>query len=129
MMTTFPGNPYALLINSVVTEVVYMQSYSSEEIEEALKNHSYDEVISCAAHGKEIYVDQERIGAHFVFEKPHSSWQLDKETGDWVAPIAEPVEPHIQHAWNESTLSWDICGSCGDNSLDDLILKEKINGY
>ena len=38
----FIANPHALLIDGVVTEVVYMQDYDSEQIKEVLSKKVYE---------------------------------------------------------------------------------------
>lgn len=125
-MSTIPGNPYALLVNNVVSEVIYMQDRSAEEIEQYLKSFTYDEFINCSEYGEDLSIGQERIGSFFVFEKPYPSWELDMETGYWNPPIPAPTNTEFQYAWNESTLSWDVCVPCTEenSSSNSLTLKD-----
>lgn len=41
----------------------------------------------------------------FIAPQPFSSWILDRETCQWVAPVPYPTDGGI-YQWNESTLSW-----------------------
>ena len=115
-----PGNPYALLDeNGVVTEVVYMQDYSSEQIEETLSLHSYSKYIVCSEYGKEIYVGEKWLGDMFVANKPFESWVPHPITGLWVAPTPYPND-NKEYVWDESTLSWNICEPCVQSTTDTL---------
>jgi hypothetical protein len=123
--TNIAGNPYALLDSEgVVTEVVYMQDYSSEQIEETLSLHSYSTYIICSEYGKEIYVGEKWLGDMFVAKKPFESWVPHPITGLWVAPTAYPNDNN-EYLWDENTLSWNICEPCKQTNTDTL--QEDIN--
>jgi hypothetical protein len=85
----FVANPHALLIDGVVTEVVYMQDYDSEQIKEALSKKVYDEVINCSEYGKELFVGNFRIGDYIVGPRPNPNWEFNHKLGDW-----EPSKEH-----------------------------------
>jgi hypothetical protein len=80
----FVANPHALLINGVVTEVVYMQDYDDETIKEVLSKKVYDEVINCSEYGKELFVGCFRLGEHIVRPRPNPNWEFDHKLGEWV---------------------------------------------
>ena len=83
---SFAGNPHALLINNVVTEVVYMQNYNAEEIKEELSKHTYDEVIRWEDYGRDLYIDYVKVGNLIARPQPHPDFILDDELGVWLAP-------------------------------------------
>ena len=114
-MTFFdiPGNPYALFVDGVVTEVIYMQDYNQEQIEKELANHTYDEAVSCNEFGQEIYIGYVKIGNVILKPKPYPSWQYDETTQNWAAPVPKPAP---EYAWDEETLSWGICKDCTSKS-------------
>jgi hypothetical protein len=43
----------------------------------------------------------------FIPIKPFNSWILNKNTCQWEAPVAMPIDDNI-YSWNESTTTWDI---------------------
>lgn len=43
----------------------------------------------------------------FIPPKPYSSWILDSDTANWVAPVPVPTDGK-KYVWNEDTLSWDV---------------------
>ena len=44
----------------------------------------------------------------FVMPKPHASWTLDKETGQWDAPTKMPdFSEEFEYSWNEAQAKWD----------------------
>lgn len=47
----------------------------------------------------------DEVNDAFIPPKPFSSWTLDTETFDWVAPVTYPTDGKL-YSWNESTLSW-----------------------
>jgi hypothetical protein len=100
---TFIANPYALLTNGVVTDVVYMQSYSELEIQETLSRCLYEEAVPYSEYGTEIFVGDVRIGKWIVSPTPHGSWTFNNDIGAW-----EPPED-----WNESMEGWfSLCVTC-----------------
>jgi hypothetical protein len=42
----------------------------------------------------------------FVPPKPFESWELDKATCQWVAPVEYPTDGII-YTWNEASLDWE----------------------
>ena len=47
----FPGNPYALFNNNVITNIFYAGENTEEEMELRLKEYSYDRIISFEEYG------------------------------------------------------------------------------
>lgn len=41
----------------------------------------------------------------FIPPKPYSSWTLDEETCNWIAPVSRPTDNKV-YQWDEPTLSW-----------------------
>lgn len=126
-MIDFIANPYALLTDKVVTDVVYMQDYTAEQIAETLKNYSYEEAVPWSEYGSSLYVGYVRIGSWIVPPARHSLWVFDEVEGVWNPPSD----------WNESIEGWfPLCGQCDDhkeqNTSSDLesissLKKETIN--
>jgi hypothetical protein len=52
------------------------------------------------------YYYDEELDA-FISPQPFTSWTLDEETAQWVAPVAYPTDGEI-YTWNEETVSWDV---------------------
>lgn len=48
-------------------------------------------------------------GVGFYAPQPHPSWNLNKETYLWEAPISMPDDGD-EYKWNEETKSWDVIG-------------------
>jgi hypothetical protein len=99
---TYPGNPYALLIDNVVTEVVYMQNYTEEEIADTLSKHDYEEVVSCSEYGKEILVGWIKLEDEVVEPAPHPLWTFNHTISRWVPPAKwdETVEGYFRTFMN-----------------------------
>ena len=115
-MLNHPGNPYALLVDGVVTEVVYMLDRSQTEIEEELGNHVYDEYISWQNAGKEIYVGYVKYDDKYVPVKPFKTWILNK-LEFWVPPVPYPeIVPGKFWKWEDETVSWVLCDTCGEDT-------------
>jgi hypothetical protein len=106
----FDGNPHALLIDGVVTEVVYMSDRTPEEITDYLtQNHEYTEVVRCAdypgwpiafvGHTWHDYLDEKRL----MYAMPYKNWVLT-EFAIWEPPMGFPVEPPTDewhYHWDE----------------------------
>lgn len=120
------GNPYALFTNNVVTEVIYMQDYSAEEIEETLKNYSYEEVVRANDIGEEILIGYMKLDGEIVRPKPAPSWSYNKELKLWEAPI--PAPDYCAN-WDEETFSWLACPQCEPEKQENNLyqLEENIN--
>jgi hypothetical protein len=43
----------------------------------------------------------------FITPKPYASWQLNKNTCQWEAPVPYPFDG-LNHYWDESDLSWHL---------------------
>jgi hypothetical protein len=43
----------------------------------------------------------------FLKPKPFSSWVLDQESFDWIAPVLKPREDRF-YWWNEETINWEL---------------------
>lgn len=82
----FVANPHALLTGGVVTDVVYMQNYSSEEIQETLAKYKYEEVVVCSEYGDIIFVGDVRVGSWITSPAPYDSWIFDGVRGLWTPP-------------------------------------------
>jgi hypothetical protein len=41
----------------------------------------------------------------FIAPQPFASWILDKDTAQWVAPVAHPTDG-LMYGWNEEELDW-----------------------
>lgn len=82
----FPANPHALLIDNVVTEVVYMQDYDAETIKEVLSKHTYDEVIRWEDYGRDLYIGYVKVGDYIAIPQPHPEFILDDALGVWKPP-------------------------------------------
>jgi hypothetical protein len=120
-----PGNPYALLNNGLVTEVVYMQDYSSKQIEETLNKYAYDRYEVCSEYGREIYVGERCVGDMFVTQKPFLSWIIHPSTGLWTSPVPYPTDGK-EYVWNEEGVSWDFCAPCAhETNKQDVGLQEE----
>jgi hypothetical protein len=109
----FLGNPHALILDGVVTEVVYMHQYTQEEIEKELANHKYDEVAKWDDYQMELYVGYLKYGDKVAPPKPFPSWVLN-DLNLWEAPTpcCPEVLPGVVWAWEEETLSWVVCEDC-----------------
>ena len=106
----YDGNPYALLTDGVVTEVVYMADRTPEEIKDYLsENHSYTEAVCSAdypgwpvAHIGDTWQDfqnEKRLAP----SSPYKSWILN-EYGEWEPPMGYPAEPPTDewhYHWDE----------------------------
>lgn len=114
------GNPYALITDNIITEVVYMQDYDSSEIEETLKKHNYDEYVVCSEYGKELYVGERKFNDEFVVNSPFTSWIFSAEDGYWMPPVQYP-EDGLYYNWNEDAIFWIECVPCSH------MVKEAIN--
>ena len=82
----FIANPHALFIDGVVTEVVYMQNYTEEEINAELAKHTYDEVVPWDEYGYEMQVGWHRLGKWVVMPQPAPDFTFDEVTGSWEKP-------------------------------------------
>jgi len=125
-----PGNPYALVKNNVVTDVVFMQAYSEDEIKETLLKYDYDKVVKCSEYGRMIYVDEVLVRDTFSGVKPFDSWYLNEDTATWEAPVEYPKDGHL-YQWFEDKMSWGLCDSCF-NCTDSSHLhnvRETIDAY
>jgi hypothetical protein len=99
----FVANPHALLTDGVVTDVVFMQEYSEEEIKEVLSKYSYDEVIRWDDYGYMIYVGYVKIGKWVVTPQPSPKHILNQTTGSWELPFdptykCPPCETHKEES-------------------------------
>ena len=127
---TLPGNPYALVKNNVVTDVVFMQAYSEDEINETLLKYDYDKVVKCSEYGRMIYVDEILVKDTFAGLQPFDSWSLNEDTVTWEAPVEYPKDGHL-YQWSEDKMSWDICDSCFNctDSSHSHSVRETIDAY
>lgn len=105
----FVANPHALLVDGVVTEVVYMQNYSDEEITQVLTNHTFDEVVRCEDYGHHLVVGDTRDDVFLEFigpKKPFPSWVPNNRINNWKAPVDLPPNNGKILEWDELSLSW-----------------------
>lgn len=117
----FVANPHALLVDNVVTEVVYMQNYSQEEIEQVLTNYTFDEVIRCEDYGHYLVVGDIRdtVFPEFIGPpKPFPSWVPNPRINNWKAPVDLPPNNGKILEWNEETLSWIATQDLPEEMLD-----------
>lgn len=43
-----------------------------------------------------------------VFPRPHASFILNEENGEWDPPVPHPQVEGVNHAWDESKLEWVV---------------------
>lgn len=111
----FPANPYALLTNGVVTDVIYMQNYDADEIAETLLKYKYEEVICCSEHGEMLYIGWMRLGEWIVSPAPHPLWVFNYTFGLWEPPSN----------WNPSMVGWfSACRECDEEDKSYTSYKE-----
>lgn len=105
----FVANPHALLIDNLVTEVVFMQDYDEDRIAEELANHTYDEVVRWEDYGWPLYVSYMRRGEHITMPKPDetSTWVFNVQFQDWERPVPHPQDGY-SYIWNEKEQSWTL---------------------
>lgn len=98
----FVANPHALLVDGVVTEVVFMQDYNDEKIAEVLADKTYDEVIRWEDYGHQLYVGYRRYGEYIMPDKPDNTttWVVNPEFHDWDRPVPHPQDGY-SYFWNE----------------------------
>ena len=115
-MSNVMFNPYALLINSEIVEVVYMHDKDDLAIEEELKSHTYDEIVVCSEYGRTLYVGQKRYGDKIVFPQPDPDYVLCGRNELWY-PL-DPSEPRFledeEFYWIPETSSWKLCVECAE---------------
>lgn len=92
-MTEFVANPHALIKDGVVTQVVYMQDYSDDVIQEKLKEYDFDEVVRWEDYGEELHIGYVKIKDWIVFQI-HPDWIFDEEEEAFVPP--EDWGPHYE---------------------------------
>ena len=124
----FIANPHALIKDGVVTDVVYMQNYGSEQIAETLSKYEYDKVVLWEDYGAEIYVGYVEYGQsseiYYAPPQPYPSWDWDKPTGRWLSPVEHPWDVerrtntvlNTQYEWDEELVDWSPTGEldcCG----------------
>ena len=103
----FPGNPYALFNNNVITEIFYAGENTKEEMEIRLKEHTYDFIISFEEYGRELFVGEDMLEDGYVRTIPvYKSWVWNNETRRWNSLIPRPVQEGVKFYWDEETLSW-----------------------
>ena len=113
----FIANPHALLTDGVVTDVVYMQDYSKEEIDTVLLNYSYDEIVVLSEYGRTISVGYTKIGDDYYPPKPYPSWIATKDVDPivgnyWLPPVIISLEKRnkapegYDYFWDEETVNW-----------------------
>jgi hypothetical protein len=115
--SSFPANPHALITEGVCTDVVYMQSYTLEEIAEVLKGYSYDRVAVWDDLGQAIYIDwiqqEDADGVYYTSPQPFPSWIWDKNTCVWVSPVEHPwtiearENPTFTRSATNTSWMWD----------------------
>jgi hypothetical protein len=113
-MTYVFGNPYALLINDTVTEVVYMHNYDQKTIEETLAKHGYEEIVICSEYGRELYVGQVRYGNRIVYPQPEPDWVLCGRNELWYPPDQSVPRFVVddEYRWVPETNTWEFCEDC-----------------
>jgi hypothetical protein len=116
----FPWDPYAFLVDGVVTEVVSMQHKTEEEIEEEISNHPHDEVVVLNDLGKDVYIGYIKYEGKYVPPKPFNSWVLN-EFEFWAPPIPYPdVVPGKYWKWDDENVAWELCDECDKPQLDSI---------
>jgi len=106
------GNPYALLTNDVVTELVFMAERSPKEIKEELSKYTYDECISLVELGKDVFVGYVKYEGKYVPPRPFKKWVLN-EFEIWAPPVPRPTPvPNKFWNWDDETCSWVIGDKC-----------------
>jgi hypothetical protein len=134
----FPGNPYALFNNNVITDIFYAGENTKEEIELRLKDYSYDRIISFEEYGRELFIGEDILEDGFVRTIPvFKSWVWNNETRRWNSPIPQPVQEGLRFYWDEESLSWlednisvvgtpSVAGNCCSNAVKSTN-KENVN--
>ena len=103
-----PSNPYALVIDGVVTEVIFMKNYSEEDIKKELNKYTFDEYVICKEYGADIHVGQIKYKNRFIEPCPFPSWKFDEDIEWWAPPIDYPQDGK-KYVWDEESLSWKNC--------------------
>jgi len=136
----FPGNPYALFNNNVITDIFYAGENTKEEMEVRLKEYTYDFILSFEEYGRELFIGEDILEDGYVRSIPvFKSWIWNNETRRWNSPIPQPVQEGIRFYWDEETLSWlqdpttvvgkpSIVGNCCSTGTTNTS-KESINAY
>lgn len=104
----FPGNPYALVTDGIVTDVVFMQDYTDEQIAETLTKYTFDSYYSCSELGRMVYVGWEEAEGLLLEPKPHESWIVNHELQMWDAPVPMPNTGQM-YGWDENIKEWYLC--------------------
>jgi hypothetical protein len=101
---------YALISDSVVSNIVLFENASAELLEEAKSFNNADIIMPVPEKFLNpphlLCVDSVWDGETFILPKPFESWVLNSDK-DWVAPVARPEDGNL-YIWNEETVSWDI---------------------
>lgn len=111
------GNPYALISDGIVTDVVYMQNYDNSEIKETLKKYNYEEYVICSEYGQEIYVGERKIGNEFLINNPFPSWEFSAQHGYWMPPVSYPKD-NLYYDWDENVKAWVECVPCNQKVME-----------
>jgi hypothetical protein len=109
--------------NNIVTEVIY--GIEETQLIEGLdpetwygnfrglvcKRTSYNGNIRKNYAGTGFTYDPQRDA--FIPPKPYTSWVLDEQTCNWVAPVAYPTDG-FTYIWNENNTNWEIANFAPD---------------
>jgi len=118
---SFINNPYALIKNNLVTDIVFMAERNEDEIKELLSTYDFDEFISFEDYGHQLYLGFHKVGDFIAPCKPFPSWVMNTETNQWEPPnggfYPKDENPNVLHHWWEDKQKWVPCELCQKNGL------------
>lgn len=102
---------YAMLKNSIVTNIIVFDNPSETTIQYFKELHEVDDIIVA---GENCFIGSEYDNEVFWYNKPYPSWIKDYELNSWKAPVERPQDENLYY-WNEDTTSWIIA----ENTLEE----------
>jgi hypothetical protein len=86
---------------------------NDEDIDTAEKTAQLIDILGLS--GNWVVADRNYNGGYYetsigrlVFPRPHASFILDEENGEWIPPVPHPQIAGVNHAWDESKLEWVV---------------------
>jgi hypothetical protein len=117
----FPGNPYALFNNNVITDIFYAAENTKEEMELRLKDYSYDRIISFEEYGRELFIGEDILEDGFVRPIPLDKAMIwDNDTKVWQYPTPRPVVEGKKFYWDVLLSSWQEDLSHADHVVGNM---------
>jgi hypothetical protein len=98
---------YALIKDSIVSNVIVFDNPSEEMLELFKNEHSADNIIEL---NELVVVGSTYDGLTFFPPQPFPSWTKDEELKQWNPPTPYPQinqENPIFYVWNEELLNWE----------------------